>query len=148
MAKNSATGGPVTTALLLGYSDISVLFLRVVAGAMLCSHGIGKIVNYSAMHDQFPDPIGIGGSFSFLLIMLTESVGSLCVMLGLVTRLAAAAIVFGMGVAAFIAHAPFTFMGSELPLLYMVVFAGIMIHGPGRYSLDTLIWGRAIGNLE
>jgi putative oxidoreductase len=110
--------GPVTTALLLGYSDISVLLLRLAAGGMMITHGLQKMMNYSAMADSFPNPIGIGSNFSFLLIMLTESVGSLFVILGLFTRLAATALVFGMGVAAFIAHAPFTLAGSELPLLY------------------------------
>ncbi len=137
----------VTTTLLLGYGDWGVLVLRLLAGGMILSHGINKIMNFSSIYGSFPDPIGLGGNFSFLLILLTESVGALLVMAGLLTRLAALALVFGMGVAAFVAHAPFTLSGSELPLLYMVVFLSVMVHGGGRYSLDSLIWGRALGNV-
>lgn len=136
-----------TTALLLGYSDLSVLFLRLAAGGMMLSHGITKLMNFSQIYGSFPDPIGLGSNFSFLLMLLTETVGSLMVICGFITRLAALALVFGMAVAAFIAHAPFTFGGSELPLLYLAAFAAIMIHGGGRYSLDSAIWGRALGNI-
>lgn len=121
-------------------ADAALLFLRLAAGGTMLTHGIAKISAYSQMSAGFPDLLGLGGGFSFTLIMLTESLGALLVMLGLLTRAAALALVFGMGVAAFVAHAPVTLTGSELPLLYLFVFAAMLISGGGRYSLDAMIW--------
>ncbi len=137
----------VTDAMLLGCSDWAVLLLRLSAGGMMISHGIAKIANYSSISANFTDPIGLGAGFSFLLITLAESVGSLFVILGFLTRLAALSLVIGMTVAAFFTFPEFAFATSELALLYIAVFLSVLVHGGGRYSLDTLIWGRAAGNL-
>ncbi len=120
--------------------DMGILLLRVLAGAMMISHGLAKVANYAEISAAFGDPIGIGGKLSFILIMLAETVGSALVILGLFTRLGAFSLLFGMGVAAFIVHAPFSLAGSELPLLYFVVFAALTISGGGRYSADYYIW--------
>lgn len=127
-----------------GY-DLGLLFLRIFAGFMLLRHGIDKINNFSELSTTFPDPIGLGSRLSLLLIIATEVGGSLLVMTGLITRLAAFAIIFGMGVAAFIVHQPFTLTTSELPLLFMGMAMTILITGAGKYSLDEAIRKKICG---
>ena len=105
----------------------------------MLTHGLAKIQNFSALSETFADPIGLGAKFSLILIIFAEFGCSILLMLGLFTRLAAIPLAIGMAVAAFVAHAPFSFSASELPLLYLVVFASFFFLGAGRYSIDYLI---------
>lgn len=67
-----------------------LLALRLVFGVMMFIHGLGKLVNFSMLYPQFPDPLGIGDTMSLTLSMLAETLGSIAVMLGFMTRAAAA----------------------------------------------------------
>lgn len=124
--------------------DQGLLVIRFFTGAVMLTHGIQKVMNFQAMSESFPNLTGLGSSFSFILIMLAETVGSVMLMLGLFTRLAALALAIGMAVAAFVAHAPFTINGSELPLLYLIVYLGLFISGAGRFSLDSAIGKKVV----
>ena len=54
-------------------NDISTLFLRLSFGlTMALAHGLPKIMNYSTMKNNFPDPIGIGNSASLVLVIFAE----------------------------------------------------------------------------
>lgn len=119
--------------------DLGILALRIFAGLMLFRHGLDKINNFEALSASFPDPIGLGSKLSATLITATETLGSILVIIGLFIRPAALAITFGMGVAAFIAHQPFSIAGSELPLMYMGIAVFLIIAGAGRYSIDEAI---------
>lgn len=70
---------------------------------------------------------------------LTEVVGSILIMAGFVTRLAAFSLAFTMAVAAFIVHADDPFNRVELALMYLMVYIVLMITGSGRFSIDKLI---------
>lgn len=120
--------------------DTGVLLLRVAAGIMMLTHGLAKASNYGELSAAFVDPMGIGSKLSFTLIMLVETVCPLLVIFGLFTRPASLLLAFGMGVAAFATHMPFSLSGSELPLLYMAVFIALTLSGAGRYSADYYIW--------
>lgn len=119
--------------------ELSILIIRLCAGGLMLIHGIQKIMNYGALSETFADPIGIGTEASLILIMLTETVGAALIILGLFTRPAAFALMIGMSVAAFVAHAPFTISGSELALLYLAIFTGLFVSGGGRFSADNYI---------
>ncbi|MCC8035567.1 MAG: DoxX family protein [Rikenellaceae bacterium] len=120
-----------------------LLILRLFAGGILLPHGIQKIENYNALSHSFPDPIGLGSTLSFILILLTETVGSVFVILGLLTRPAALAVSLGMFVAAFLSSPDgFSSQSSQLPLLLMGVYLSLIFSGAGRYSLDGAIFER------
>lgn len=125
-----------------GGRDLGLLFLRLLFGGLMLTHGVEKILNFSEMSAQFMDPIGLGRNTSFMLMTMAEFGASFFIILGFLTRLSALPLIFGMAVAAFIAHAPFSIGGSELPLLYLGAFITIAIMGGGRYSLDHLIYKR------
>lgn len=82
--------------------DSAILFMRIFIGAMMLTHGIGKLQNYNAIVNSFPDPLGIGSAVSFTLITLTEVGCSVLLIMGLLTRLATLPLIFGMFVATFI----------------------------------------------
>lgn len=121
-------------------AHIWLLILRVALAAFMLTHGLPKLeMLLSGNGAQFADPIGLGGTFSLILALMGEVGGSVLVMLGLGTRIAALPTIVTMSVAAFIVHASDAFATREMALLYLLGFLTILIMGPGRYSLDQLI---------
>ena len=120
--------------------DSAILFMRIFIGAMMLTHGIGKIQNYNAIVNSFPDPLGIGSAVSFTLITLTEVGCSVLIIMGLFTRLATLPLSFGMYVATFIAFPEKTFAEGELSFVYMGIYIMLLVSGGGRYALDALFF--------
>lgn len=136
--------------------SIGLLILRLGIGGYLVTHGWGKLqMLLAGSFDKFGDPVGLGNGLSLALVTMAEFFCASAVLLGLVTRLAAAAIVVSMAVAAFVAHAgdPWTmeqgyrlFMAGaakswaskEPALLYLIPFLTLMFTGAGRLSIDGL----------
>src|SRR5215207_9670244 len=86
-------------------SSVGLLILRLGIGGFMLSHGWGKLqMTLAGDFDKFGDPIGLGNQVSLILVTGAEFFCAGLVMLGFGTRFAAAAIVFAMGVAAFVAH--------------------------------------------
>ena len=141
-------------------NSIGLLLLRAGVGGYMLTHGWAKFqMLLGGNFEIVGDPIGIGNAPSAVLIVFAEFVCAGLVVIGLLTRLAAVPLVIAMLVAALVAHGkdPWTlgeayrlFMEgkSEFPkskqgaLLYAVPFAALALTGPGRLSLDWLIWGR------
>ena len=121
------------------YASLGLLILRIAAGAMMLTHGMNKLSNFSSMSQSF-DPIGMGGPLSLSLVIFAEVFCSIAIIFGLFTKLAALPLVVAMCVAAFVAHAGDPLAAKELALLYLAVFAALLITGPGRYSIDKMIW--------
>lgn len=120
--------------------DLGLLVLRITCGAlMLVLHGWPKLTKFSSMFDSFPDPLGIGHRLSYVLATGGEVIGSICVILGLFTRLGALWVGTVMGVAFFVAHdAALTGQRSgELALVYLAIFTLLVLSGGGRYSFDS-----------
>lgn len=127
-------------------TGLALLLLRLVAGGfMAIGHGWGKFSGSDP--SKFPDPLGIGNSASFYGAVFGELICAALIAIGLFTRLACLAPIFAMAVAAFIVHSKDPlFMGGgaakEPALIYLAMFATILLTGPGKYSLDALIFGR------
>ena len=122
-----------------------LLLLRLVAGAAFLHHGYGKI------QDPFgwmgPDA-GIPGVFQ-ALAALSEFGGGFAWMLGLLTPLASFGLACTMTVAVWMHAAvlrdPFVALQGgrsyELALLYFCVAVLLLLTGPGRYSVDRVVFG-------
>jgi len=119
--------------------SFGILVLRVAICAMMLTHGLAKLSNFSAMSQTF-NPIGIGGALSLSLVIFAEVFCSIALLLGLFTRLAALPLIFAMCVAAFVTHGGQPFAAMELALLYLTFYTVILITGPGRFSIDRLLW--------
>lgn len=65
-----------------------------------------------------------------------EFIGGLLMILGLKTRLAAAALLATMLAAAYVVHGEATWAAKELPLTYAVVLLLFVLHGGGAASVD------------
>ena len=119
-------------------ASFGLLILRVAICAMMLTHGLYKLSHFSDMSQNF-NPIGIGGTLSLSLVIFAEVFCSIAVLLGLFTRLAVIPLIVAMCVAVF-SHAGQAFSAKELALLYLTFYTAILMMGPGRYSIDRLLW--------
>jgi putative oxidoreductase len=120
--------------------DSAILFMRIFIGAMMLTHGIGKLQNYNAIVNSFPDPLGIGSAVSFAIISFVEVGCSVLIIMGLFTRLATLPLIFGMFVATFIAFPDKSFAAGELSFVYMGIYIMLLISGGGRYAIDAFMF--------
>lgn len=122
--------------------DVGLLVVRLWFGVVLAmGHGYGKVTDLSKMtasvaRHGLPMPAVLGAVASF-----SELVGGLMIAVGLLTRLAALPVIGTMLVAAFQVHAADPFARKELALCYAVAALAVLVAGPGRYSLDALLFG-------
>lgn len=120
--------------------DSAIFFMRIFIGAMMLTHGIGKLQNYNAIVNSFPDPLGIGSAVSFAIITFVEVGCSVLIIMGLFTRLATLPLIFGMFVATFIAFPDKSFAAGELSFVYMGIYIMLLISGGGRYAIDAFMF--------
>jgi putative oxidoreductase len=117
--------------------DLALLLVRVWAGVvMAASHGLGKVSDLSGF---IPKVASKGIPLASVLApaaALSEFLGGLLLALGLFTRVSAAFMLTTMLVAGFVVHAADPFMKKELAFTYATLLAGVLLAGPGRFSLD------------
>ena len=121
--------------------DFGLLFMRLSVGLLLVfGHGWGKLMNFGTMSTQFPDPIGMGPTVSLVLVVFAEVFCGLAFALGLVSRFSALPLIIMMLVAATVHHADAPWGKIEFALLYLIPFMTVFLAGPGKYSLDRIIF--------
>ncbi len=122
--------------------DIAALALRLTfCGLMIFNHAFIKLTIFGERPESFPDPVGVGGSTSFYLVIFAEIVCASLVLIGLFTRLALVPLLVTMLVALFKVQWANELTDKELPLLYLAVWVALLLLGPGRWSVDWRIIG-------
>jgi putative oxidoreductase len=119
--------------------DLALLFLRVAVGvSMIALHAWDKFVNFPSLMETFPDPLGIGHSFSLVLALFAELFCSALLVGGILTRFAAAVLIINLSVALFKVHGGDLSKagGGEPAALYLYAYVAILIAGGGRFSAD------------
>ena len=132
-------------------NDIATLVLRVMLGVVFFPHGMQKLFGwfggpgFSGMMGMFTDKMGIPAFFAFLAIM-AEGLGSLGLIAGFLTRIAAFGIGINMAVAVYMLHWQNGFFmnwfgnqkgeGFEYHLLVIAMAVALIIKGGGAYSVD------------
>ncbi|MGE3447427.1 MAG: DoxX family protein [Microbacteriaceae bacterium] len=128
--------------------DTGLLILRLVLGLLLAAHGSQKLFGWFGGY-------GIAGTGGWLASIgfrpgnvmavitgLAELLAGLALALGLLTPLAAAAVVGTLGVAAWTHSANGlwgTNGGYEMPLLFIAGASALAFTGPGAFSIDGLL---------
>jgi putative oxidoreductase len=136
---------------LSGRVSTGLLILRLVAGLAFVFHGYGKIqhpLNWMGPNASIPGPLQA-------LAAISEFGGGLAWMVGLLTPLASLGLACTMAVAtcmhAFVFKDPFVAKGPgsgsyELASVYFCIALLFLLAGPGRFSVDRLIFGaKALG---
>lgn len=133
--------------------DPASLILRLLLGIVFFPHGAQKMLGwfggsgFSGSMENFMK-MGIPAFFAFLAIM-AEFCGSLGLITGLLTRVAAFGITVNMVVAVFMIHLKNGFFmnwfgkqqgeGFEYHILVVAITTALMIKGAGLWSVDGLI---------
>jgi putative oxidoreductase len=109
--------------------------LRVVAALLFLQSGLSKFFGFPAAG---PPLAGL-----IILAAIIEVFGSLLLLVGLYTRLAALVMSGEMAFAYFMAHAPKSFYpavnGGTLAILYCFVFLYFVFAGGGPWSVDRVV---------
>ena len=109
--------------------------LRVVAALLFLQSGLSKFFGFPAAG---PPLAGL-----IILAAIIEVIGSLLLLAGLYTRLAALVMSGEMAFAYFMAHAPKSFYpavnGGTLAILYCFVFLYFVFAGGGPWSVDRVV---------
>jgi putative oxidoreductase len=127
------------------WRDISYTLVRIVVGVIMIMHVWGKFKSGAgAVATNVMAKNGLEPSLAFAYAaMFLESVGGVCLIIGLFTRFFAAALAIEMLIAMFAVHWARGFSvsqgGYEFVLLLGVVLFAIAIRGGGPYSVDNAI---------
>lgn len=120
-------------------------FLRLALGASMIYHGYGKVIPAHGFHG---DPLSALQHFSRTVAgmgvppwlgyvsALTEFLGGICLMLGLLTRLAAFMVSVNMAVAILLVDRHRGYAPSELAIALFVIALMLLFYGPGAAALD------------
>jgi putative oxidoreductase len=121
-------------------SDLWYPMIRVIAGGFLLYHGWGKLMAGVAPVAAGLTKYGIEPHtpLAYVVIFL-ETVGAICIIVGLFTRVFAPAIAIEMAIIAFVVKMPLGFGQMEWFLLWGIVIFAIALRGGGPYSLDHVI---------
>ena len=120
-------------------ADTAVLLLRVGIAVLMLSHGVPKLVSLFSGNVQFPSIFGFSPELSLTLAVFAEVICSVCILVGIGTRLAAIPLIITMLVAVFNIHAADPFAKQELAILYLLPYLVLFITGSGKYSIDYLL---------
>jgi putative oxidoreductase len=123
-------------------SDLWYPLIRVTVGAILLQHGwikvthagVGGVTSFMAKSGFVPaEPFAIAAMF-------LETVGAACIVLGLLTRVFAAAIAVEMAIITFTIMLPRGgFADMQYTLMWGIIMFAIALRGGGPYSLDRAI---------
>jgi putative oxidoreductase len=130
-------------------STIALTVLRVALGVIFLAHGWQKVFEFTIPGTQaafaqmgVPSAELIAPAIAFL-----ELVGGAAVILGVLVRPVAALLALDMLAALFLVHAPGGIFvddgGFELVLALAAGAAALALAGAGRFSVDTLLFGRS-----
>jgi len=134
--------------------DGGSLIIRVTLGLVMFPHGAQKLFGWfggyglSGTMGFFTEQLGIPALLA-MLVILAESLGSLALLAGVLTRFAAVGIGASMTSAILMVHASNGFFmnwygaqngeGYEYHLLVIGMALALLVRGGGRYAVDTLI---------
>ena len=122
---------------------ISWLLIRLTVGLMIIPHGWPKLMmGVTATANMALVKRGIAPAEPLAVVLIAlETLGGLCIALGLFTRFWAAAVTIEMSVIVY-HHLPkfgWTDRGYEYPLFWGLVMLAIALRGGGPYSLDRVL---------
>jgi putative oxidoreductase len=127
-------------------SDLWYPMIRFAIGAILFMHGYAKVANLGVarVSATFGNNYGLPMPTAFAYsAMFLETVGCICIAIGLFTRFFAAAIAIELLIAMFASHWVKGFSvgggGYEYVLFLGIVMFAIALRGGGPYSVDRLI---------
>jgi putative oxidoreductase len=137
---------PVTTSL----ADVGLLILRIGLGATMLQAGLRKAFDFNSAVGFMESGGWRLPKFAAFLVTATETVGGIGLLVGLLTPLAACAVIGAMidAWAVNVSAAAFWSDPFNVPFLTAVGAAALLFTGAGLYSVDAGIFGRTWFNVR
>lgn len=100
---------------------------------------------FADLHDKFPFPFDVvPANISWFLSTWSELLGAAALVIGLFTRFFSVSLFILTAVAWASVHAGNGYNvcdnGFKLPLIYLILLLPLILQGPGKLSLDHLLW--------
>lgn len=130
------------------YTNLGRLFLRLFVGIMLMQFGIRQIDNFDILKDVFPGVIGMTGHASLIVMICIEIVCSFFIMWGFLTRIMIIPPFVAMILAEYhllhdyIQESAYLIDWQQpgyVPVLFMGIYAFLLLVGPGKISVDYFL---------
>lgn len=117
------------------YMDWAVLYMRMFAGGMMLLHNVGKMQDYNEIITSYPSLLYINNTATFAIITVAEVLLSVMIIIGLWVRMSA--LLMGLGIV--LAFVWGGFNVGELQLVWLGVYAFLVISGGGIYAFDEAL---------
>lgn len=121
--------------------DVAMALLRIIFGALLIYHGSLKVFeSFGKMAEELANrgwPLPYFQAFAATYI---EFAGGVLLIVGLFTRPVALAVSVLFTIITFVFQAGDPFMKQEKPLMFLLVAALLFFTGPGRFSIDNILF--------
>jgi putative oxidoreductase len=122
-----------------GAFSFAMLVVRLVFGVLMMSYGYAKLTHFNATAANMPEFLGLSQKITTALVVFAEFFCALFVIIGLFTRFACIPLIICMSYAFFVTmHANF-FGDGATPVLFLAAFFALLLVGPGRASVDSMI---------
>ena len=131
--------------------DLGLLLLRVTAGGLLVGHSMQKLTNKFEGHGlagtgQFMESLGLQPGQAWATVAALSEAGGALMALGFLEPLGEIGVISAMAMATGKVHwgKPIwnTSGGAEQPVTYATVALALLLAGPGKLSLDSLLGTR------
>ena len=125
--------------------DFGLLTLRIGVGAPMLHAGVRKFVDFDTTTGFMESGGWSAPTLAAFMVSFAETVGGLGLVLGLLTPLAAMAVVAAMIDAWVVNVSGAAFWSDPFNLPFALGFgaAALLLTGAGVYSMDERLWGRA-----
>lgn len=130
------------------YTNLGRLFLRLFVGLMLMQFGVRQMYNFHELVGMYPSMLGMSPGFTMTIMIIIETLCSLCIMLGFCTRIMTIPPFIAMCMAEYhvlvhVVSVPSYMltwaMPGYLPIMFLGIYFFIMLVGPGKISIDYFL---------
>ena len=124
-------------------TDLGLLILRLTSGlSMLILHGVEKLKDPSAIVEVLKQSGFPLAKFMAFLSISAETIFPIMIILGILTRISSLVASINMFVAGIVFH--LIIRGDQFPnfekaYLYFIIYAVLVITGPGKYTIDRFL---------
>ena len=133
--------------------SLGLLLIRVIIGVIMAFYGHEKLMNFEEMaaSDFWAKNVsflGMTGKFPLALTIFAEFFCSLLLIIGLFTRLSLIPLLICMGyIIAIVAQFSVINTGDNgtevnTALVYFIIYLGLFLTGPGKYSIDAKLFNK------
>lgn len=119
--------------------NVGMLVVRMAFGLTLMTEGYSLFENYSSLRSSFTNVFYLGGTVSLTVVLIIELFGGFMLLAGFFTRYAAIPVLLYLTLMLFRGGHLGAFLGGGTHAIYFSLALLLLLCGPGKASLDSLM---------